>query len=253
VAPGRPFRSLVFDGGVVTYILDAIAKLDQAQLVGYIASVTIFTTFCMTTMIPLRFVALLSNLTFATYGYLSGSHAVMVLHLVLLPVNFWKLRNILDLVRSSRRNTGERFQFERLRPFMTEVRLAAGTVVFHKGDMALEMYYVKSGEILIEDVGATCRTGDLLGEVALFSSDKRRTAGAVCVTDCVLLALSEAKTKELYFQDPEFSFRVVEIIIERLLSNARQEAVGSVLRDASVPVSVATASNDVSPQVAALP
>ena len=248
----------------MTYILDAISKLNQAQLIGYLASITIFTTFCMTTMIPLRFVALLSNITFVAFGYLSGNEVVMVLHLIILPINFWKLRTILDLVRSTRQNPGERFQFERLRAFMTEISLPAGTVVFHKGDMALEMFYVKSGEILIEEIGAVCRAGDLLGEVALFSSDKRRTAGAVCVTDCVLLALSEAKTKELYFQDPEFSFKIVEIIIERLLSNARQQAAGAALAGSMLPgatpsgpalvaVPDETMPDDTGPRIAAMP
>jgi CRP/FNR family transcriptional regulator, cyclic AMP receptor protein len=56
----------------------------------------------MRTMVPLRMVGLLSNCTFITYGYLGGLYPVLVLHLILLPLNGLRLREMLRLTRQVR-------------------------------------------------------------------------------------------------------------------------------------------------------
>jgi len=44
-------------------------------------------TFCMKRLVPLRAMAITSNLAFVLYGYAAGIEPVLVLHLILLPVN----------------------------------------------------------------------------------------------------------------------------------------------------------------------
>jgi len=63
----------------------------MADLLGYAASCAVLATFLMRTMVPLRLVAILSNVLFLVFGYLQNIHPVFVLHLALLPINFWRL------------------------------------------------------------------------------------------------------------------------------------------------------------------
>jgi len=61
------------------------------DLLGYAASCAVLATFVMRTMIPLRSIAILSNLLFIAFGYCQHIYPVLFLHIVLLPVNGWRL------------------------------------------------------------------------------------------------------------------------------------------------------------------
>ena len=51
------------------------------DLLGYAASTAVLATFLMRTMLPLRLVAILSNLLFLSYGYLAHVPPVLFLHI----------------------------------------------------------------------------------------------------------------------------------------------------------------------------
>src|SRR5215475_5637457 len=59
--------------------------------VGFAAAGLVLATFCMRSMITLRWVAIASNVAFIAYGYLGGLTPVLLLHLLLLPVNVCRL------------------------------------------------------------------------------------------------------------------------------------------------------------------
>ncbi len=61
------------------------------DLLGYAASTAVLATFLIRTMLPLRLVAILSNLLFLSYGYLAHVPPVLFLHLALLPINVTRL------------------------------------------------------------------------------------------------------------------------------------------------------------------
>jgi len=65
--------------------------MNWVDLVGYIASASVLATFCMSTMVPLRTVAIVSNILFATFGLLAHVYPVLALHIILLPVNGTRL------------------------------------------------------------------------------------------------------------------------------------------------------------------
>src|SRR5215472_3000502 len=58
---------------------------------GYVASALVLAAFCMKEMVPLRIVALCSNLAFIAYGMGLGLTPIWLLHAVLLPMNVWRL------------------------------------------------------------------------------------------------------------------------------------------------------------------
>lgn len=63
----------------------------MANVLGYAASCAVLATFLMRTMVPLRLVAILSNVLFLTFGYLQHIYPVFFLHVALLPINVWRL------------------------------------------------------------------------------------------------------------------------------------------------------------------
>ena len=65
--------------------------MSTVEAMGYLASALVLATFCMRDMVPLRCVAIASNLAFIAYGALADLGPVLVLHLLLLPVNVGRL------------------------------------------------------------------------------------------------------------------------------------------------------------------
>jgi CRP/FNR family transcriptional regulator, cyclic AMP receptor protein len=59
------------------------------DILGYAASAAVLATFCMSTTIPLRILALGSNVLFMAYGYVDHLYPVFVLHAILFPVNVY--------------------------------------------------------------------------------------------------------------------------------------------------------------------
>lgn len=62
------------------------------DLLGYAASALVLLAFSMHSLIRLRIVAIASNLTFIAYAATAHLQPVLVLHVTLLPINLWRLR-----------------------------------------------------------------------------------------------------------------------------------------------------------------
>jgi len=62
-----------------------------SDAIGYLASALVLAAFCMKEMIPLRVVAVCSNIAFLIYGLALGLAPVWLLHAALLPINCWRL------------------------------------------------------------------------------------------------------------------------------------------------------------------
>lgn len=68
--------------------------MSKTDIIGYAASIAVLLTFLMRTMLPLRLVAIASNLLFLSYGYLAHIPPVFLLHVALLPINCVRLFGI---------------------------------------------------------------------------------------------------------------------------------------------------------------
>ena len=75
--------------------------MNTHELIGYVASLLVLMTFCMSGMVPLRAVAIASNVAFLGYAALAGISPVLVLHALLLPMNIYRL---VEAVRERRRD-----------------------------------------------------------------------------------------------------------------------------------------------------
>jgi len=65
--------------------------MNATDTLGYVASSAVLITFLMTRMTPLRVIAIVSNLLFIAFGFLQHVYPVFFLHLILLPINLWRL------------------------------------------------------------------------------------------------------------------------------------------------------------------
>src|SRR5687767_15304742 len=111
-----------------------------AEAIGYAAAFLVFLTFSMKTMVPLRIVGITSNVFFIAYGYLNPAYPLLVLHLALLPLNIFRLRQILNLVKQIESATQGDLNMNWLKPFTTTRVVKTGETLFHKDEKADAMY-----------------------------------------------------------------------------------------------------------------
>ena len=203
-----------------------MAPIGWVEGVGYLASLLVFWTFYMKTMIPLRGVAIASNLAFMTYGLAGGLYPVFVLHVVLLPLNCLRLHQMLHLIRKVRAAARGDMSAEWLIPLMTRQRFARGVVLFRTGDTANSMYLVLAGSVRLVEIGVVLGPSSLIGEMGLFAPDNRRTGTAVCETDVEIGSISDEKALQLYYQNPAFGFSLFKLVVQRMIKNERRWRAG---------------------------
>jgi CRP-like cAMP-binding protein len=59
----------------------------------------------------------------------------------------------------------------------------------------------------------------LLGEIAFFSAQNRRTASAVCASEVTVRAIGQDELLELYDSEPAFRLSLVAVFTQRLLQD----------------------------------
>jgi hypothetical protein len=191
------------------------------DILGYAASASVLVTFCMGTMVPLRLVAIFSNVLFASFGAFAHVYPVLLLHVILLPVNVGRLMQIWRLIKGVRTVEFSEIPIERLLPFMSHHFVKAGQTLMNKGDKADRLYYLVNGTMKIPELGKIIVPGAVLGEVGIFAREQKRMATVICVDDCELYEMSESKAKQLYVQDRSFSLAILQLIIARLMEDMR--------------------------------
>ena len=148
-----------------------------------VAALLVIVSAFVRTMIPLRWLAVGSNIGFIVYGLAHPNPLLVLLHAVLLPVNLWRVRQMVQLTRRVSASTADPQQMEVwLRPYMRSKKLRAGTTIFRRGALADRLYFLVEGQIELPEVGRTLQAGQMFGEIAFFAPDRRRSSGARCAT-----------------------------------------------------------------------
>ena len=187
------------------------------NVLGMLGVVFTFASFAMKTMLPLRVLALVSSVCFIGYGYLESLLPGLILNCVLLPVNAHRVWEIKRLSREIARATQNSPVSDWLLPHMRRRVIKAGEVLFRKGDPADRLVYVSSAELVLEEIGHTLGPGELVGEIGVFSPDKKRTATVVCKTGGEIYEMTDEMIFQLYYQNPKLGFYLVRLVAERLL------------------------------------
>jgi hypothetical protein len=189
------------------------------EVVAWIASLFVFFSFFMKTMIPLRIIAMVSNLIFIFYallglkfGIFSKVYPIFVLHMLLLPLNVMRFYQMKSLIKKVQEASKSDENAEYLIPYMTKNIYRDGDVLFNRDDFADRIYFIQEGSIYLPEVEKTMSAGAVLGEVGIFAPDNRRAATAVSRGDSVIYEIHRDKVLELYYQNPQFGFYLIRSV-----------------------------------------
>jgi hypothetical protein len=197
--------------------------MQWTETFGYLGALMTLTTFSMKTMVHLRMVGIVSNVAFIAYGVLGHVYPVLLLHLALLPLNIWRLRQLLQLTRQIREIAGSRLSMEWLKPFSRRRAVRAGETLFRRGDAAAEVLFVLSGRFRAIEADVVVGQGEIIGELGLITKEHKRTQTVVCEQAGLLLSVTYDEVRQMYYQNPRFGFFFLELVAERLMRDARRE------------------------------
>ena len=185
----------------------------------FFASIFIVATCTMRTMIPLRVCGILANLILIGVSLTTHNYPTLVLHTVLLPLNVYRLRQMLQLVRDVKKSVTGDLSMDWLKPFMTKRKCVAGEVLFYKDEPAEDLYYIVSGRYRLVESGIELPVGAIVGELGMLSPEHGRTQTLECIEAGTVLGVSYSKVEELYVQNPEFGFFFLKLASARLFQN----------------------------------
>ena len=175
------------------------------------------------TMIPLRWLAIGSNFGFIAYGAFHPSMPMLLLHSMLVPINLYRLAEMVRLTRHVRAaEASDDLLGIWLRPYMRSATLADGAVLFRKGDIGDRIYLLVDGLIEMGEIGVIVKAGDIFGEIAVFAPDRQRRATARCVGKCTVLSIDDNTFKQLCYQNPAFGFKLIGLVAARLSADVRE-------------------------------
>lgn len=184
----------------------------------WVAAALVFSSFFMQTMIPLRLMAIVSNVAFIGYGLLGLVYGVfgrvypiLVLHSCLLPLNLVRLRQLRRLNAAVQATTDDEV-LRSLVPYMKSEQHPSGTLLFRQGDVADRLYLIQEGSIVFPEIEKHIGAGNVFGEVGLFAPRGVRTLTAVCDEPCRLWTISRDRVLELYYQNPRFGFFLIRLV-----------------------------------------
>ena len=166
-----------------------------------------------------RVMGIVSMMFFIAYGALAGAIATVFLYLLSLPINVFRLRQMLNLAKKAKLSAQGDLSMDWLRPFMTPRKYQKGDVLFHKGDVAKEMFLTVTGKFLVTEIGVELPPGRIMGELGFITPKNRRTQTVECIENGEVLSITYDKLLELYFQNPEFGYYFLRLASERLMQN----------------------------------
>jgi CRP/FNR family cyclic AMP-dependent transcriptional regulator len=204
--------------------MNVMGELDWMNVAGYGASLLVFCAFYMKAMVPLRTIAIASNVAFVVYGIGHQLNPVLILHALLLPLNSLRLLQMLRLSRQVQHACRGDLSIEWLIPLMTRRRFRSNDVLFRMGDPARSMFLILSGSVRVAEIGVAFGPGAVLGEIGVFAPGCCRTGTAVCETDVEVGSISDTKVLQLYYQDPTFGLYLMRLVIQRMLVGERRRA-----------------------------
>ena len=186
------------------------------------ASLFIVATASTKTMVPLRILAIVTNCVLVVFYGASHAWLPLVFQGFALPINGYRLYQMVDLIGNVREAIRGHASMEWLKPFMSERHYRKGDILFAKGEIADEMFCTVSGRYLLAELGIELETGQVVGELGFLAPDNRRTATLECIEGGRVLSITYEQVEQLYYQNPTFGFYFLRLSTERLFENIRK-------------------------------
>ncbi len=189
------------------------------DLFNSVGSLFIVATASTKTMVPLRILAIVANCFLIVFYAVTHSWVPMVLQTAALPLNAWRLYQMIVLIRNVRGAIRGNSSMDWLKPFMTGRHFRKGDILFAKGEPANEMFCTVTGRYRLLELGIELKPGQLVGELAMLAPDNRRTATLECIEQGEALSITYEQVEQLYYQNPTFGFYFLRLATARLFDN----------------------------------
>ncbi len=123
-------------------------------------------------------------------------------------------------------------QLAALWPRLRERRLRKGEVLFREGDPGEEMFFVRSGAVLVskkvsgrvEQILSRLEPGAIVGEMSVFGDEAKRTATIQADVETSLLALDRVSINQFIDANPRAAARffqeMARVLIRRLVQSS---------------------------------
>jgi CRP-like cAMP-binding protein len=209
-----------FSSDVIVPFLMSFITL--ANVMGAIGGLLYIAAISMKTVIPLRIAGIASAFFFLCSGIFGRSFPAIFLYSLLLPLNGYRLYQMMELIKKVRAAASNDLSMDWLEPFMTRRKCRKGDILFRKGDLADQMFLAVKGKYLVSELNIELRPGQIFGELGLITSGAQRTGSVECIEGGHVLTINYDQVRELYFQNPEFGFYFLRLIGERLLENLKR-------------------------------
>jgi hypothetical protein len=195
------------------------------DLFNSVGSLFIVATASTKTMVPLRILAIIANCSLIVFYAVSHEWIPFGLQALALPLNGWRLYQMIVLIRHVRDAIRGNTSMDWLKPFMTGRHFRKGDILFAKGEPANEMFCAVTGRYLLTELALEVKPGQLVGELAMLAPDNRRTATLECIAEGEALSITYEQVEQLYYQNPTFGFYFLRLATARLFDNiGRMEA-----------------------------
>jgi CRP/FNR family cyclic AMP-dependent transcriptional regulator len=198
----------------------ALMQYYLAELIGVAAAAASLYAAYAQTMVPLRVAAIVASVLAMAYSLMQEAYPTFMLNAMLLALHAWRLWAMWKLIRDIDAAVRGDMNVDWLLPYTRSKRFKAGAIMMERGEYATAAFYIVSGEVEIVEINETFGKGALLGEIGLFTPDGRRMMTARCKTDVETAIIDYDQFKELYFQNPQFGFRLLHLIVARLQSSS---------------------------------
>jgi hypothetical protein len=189
------------------------------EAIGWLGAALSISASAMKTIIPLRCLGIATNVVSLTYASFMGLYPSMTVNLVLLPLNSFRLFQMLRLIKKVKSASNSDLNMDWLKPFMARRAVKKGEILFAKGDSASCMFYTLSGRYRLRELGIELPQGHVVGEMGFMSPNNRRTQTLECIEAGEVLSITYDEVRQLYFQNPEFGFYFLRLASERLFNN----------------------------------
>src|SRR6201991_1245358 len=116
-----------------------LTNITLANMFALVGAIFFVATLLTHTMVPLRVANMIGCAFFALFGALTGAVTTFLLYFLMIPINAYRLRQMLALVKKARTATQGDMSMERVKPFRTARKIRKGELLMKKGDVADEM------------------------------------------------------------------------------------------------------------------
>ena len=174
-------------------------------------------SFTMKDMLKLRGLALVGNVAFLLYGIFEYQIPSLVLNSILIPLNAKRVYDIKKLLKHMEKARPDSPVADWLLPNMTLEYFKAGEVLFRKDEPADKVLYIKKGQLRFVELNKIVGPGELIGEIALFLADSKRTLSISCETDCELYTIGYDEVHKLTYNHPQLSYYLAQLVVGRIV------------------------------------